>query len=91
VKDEPVSGAELGKAKRQLEVALVNGLATSHALASRIGHEMASFGRVRPLAERLAAIEAVSAEDVQRVAQTYLREEKRTVVHVVPRPEGKSG
>jgi predicted Zn-dependent peptidase len=95
VKNELVSEAELGKAKRQLEVALVNGLATSHALAARIGHEMASFGRVRPLAERLAAIQAVTAEDVQRVARTYLREEKRTVVHVVPRPadggEGKSG
>jgi predicted Zn-dependent peptidase len=56
---------------------------------------MASFGRVRPLAERLAAIQAVTAEDVQRVARTYLREEKRTVVQVVPRPadggEGKSG
>jgi zinc protease len=95
VKNELVSEAELDKAKRQLEVALVNGLATSHALASRIGHEVASFGRVRPLAERLAAIQAVTAEDVQRVARTYLREEKRTVVRVVPRPadggEGKSG
>jgi predicted Zn-dependent peptidase len=95
VKNELVSEAELDKAKRQLEVALVNGLSTSHALASRIGHEMASFGRVRPLAERLAAIQAVTAEDVQRVARTYLREEKRTVVQVVPRPadggEGKSG
>jgi predicted Zn-dependent peptidase len=93
VKKERVSEAELDKAKRQLEVALVDGLATSHALASRIGQEMASFGRVRPLAERLAAINAVTAEDVQRVARTYLREEKRTVVHVVRRPadEGKSG
>jgi zinc protease len=90
VKNEPVSEAELDKAKRQLEVALVNGLATSHALASRIGHEVASFGRVRPLAERLAAIQAVSAEDVQRVARTYLRQEKRTVVQVVPRPAEKS-
>jgi predicted Zn-dependent peptidase len=98
VKNELVSEAELDKAKRQLEVALVNGLATSHALASRIGREVASSGRVRPLAERLAAIQAVTAEDVQRVARTYLRQEKRTVVHVVPRPadagegkEGKSG
>ena len=91
VRNELASEAELDKAKRQLEVALVNRLATSHALASRIGHEVASFGRVRPLAERLAAIQAVSAEDVQRVARTYLRQEKRSVVHVVPRPAGKSG
>jgi len=99
VKTELVSEAELDKAKRQLEVALVNGLATSHALASRIGGEVASLGRVRPLAERLAAIRAVTAADVQRVARTYLREDDRTVVYVVPRPadageaksEGKRG
>jgi predicted Zn-dependent peptidase len=88
LKTELVSEGEVDKAKRQLEVGLVNGLATSHALAARIGREVASLGRVRPLAERLAAIQAVSAADVQRVARTYLREEKRTVVHVVPRPAG---
>ena len=95
LKNEPVSEAELDKAKRQLEVAFVNGLATSHALASRIGGEVVSFGRVRSLAERLAAIQAVTAGDVQRVARTYLRQDKRTVVQVVPRPkeggEGKGG
>jgi zinc protease len=45
-----------------------------------------SLGRIRPLDERLGAIRAVSAEDVQRVARTYLVPEKRSVVHVVPRP-----
>ena len=49
LRDQPVSPAELEKAKRQLEVSLVNGLATNHALASRIGRETATFGRVRPL------------------------------------------
>src|SRR2546422_1923044 len=35
VRREPVRAAELEKAKRQLEVSLVNGLGTSHALAER--------------------------------------------------------
>jgi zinc protease len=83
LKREPVGADELRKAKTQLEVALVNGLATSHSLASRIGREVSTFGRVRPLSERLAAIDAVSAADVRRVAQTYLQDEKRTVVHVI--------
>jgi zinc protease len=87
LKREPVSAGEIDKAKRQLEVAFVNGLATSHALASRIGRDVATFGRVRPLEERFAAIQAVSAEDVQRVAQTYLRDDKRSVVRVVAPPE----
>jgi zinc protease len=90
---ESVSDAELEKAKRQLEVSLVNGLATSHALASRIGRDVATFGRVRPLSERLAAIQAVTADDVQRVARIYLVKAHRSVVHVVrpPPADGERG
>jgi predicted Zn-dependent peptidase len=86
VKTKPVRESELEKAKRQLEVGLVNGLATSHALASRIGRDTTTFGRIRPLEERLAAIRSVSAADVQRVARTYLVTERRSVVHVVAPP-----
>ena len=56
----------------------------------RIARDTATFGRIRPIAERLDAIQAVTAEDVQRVARAYLLGDKRTVVHVVapPRDEG---
>lgn len=84
LRTEGVEEAEVAKAKRQLEVSLVNGLSTAHALASRVGRESVLTGRVRPLQERLEAIRAVTAEDVQRVAQTYLNPERRSVVHVVP-------
>ena len=83
---DPVDAQELEKAKRGLEVALVDGLDTSHALASRIAHDYMVFGRIRPLEERLGAIQAVTAEDVQRVARTYLVPDKRSVVHVVKQP-----
>ncbi len=86
VRDEPVREAELEKAKRQLEVSLVNGLATSHALAGRIGQDISTFGRIRPLDERLARIHAVTTADVQRVARTYLVDDQRSVVHLVPPP-----
>jgi len=88
VRREPVSEAELDKAKRQIEVGLVNGLGTSHALAERIGSDFLAFGRIRPLDERLARIHAVTAADVQRVAQKYLVDDQRSVVHLVaPDPE----
>jgi zinc protease len=88
LRNEPVSPAELDKAKRQLEVSLVNGLRTNHALASRIARDHATFGRIRPLSERLDAIQAVTAEDVQRVAAEYLVDEHRSVVHVLSPPDG---
>ena len=90
VKSSGVRDDELDKAKRQLEVMLVNGLATNHSLAGRMGREVATFGRVRPLDERLAAVRAVTSADVQRVARTYLRDSKRSVVHVVPPPPSES-
>jgi len=84
LRDEPVSDEELVKAKRQLEVMLVTGLRTNHALASRIGREYVTFGRIRTLAEQLDGIEAVTAADVQRVAAKYLIDDNQSIVHVIP-------
>jgi zinc protease len=81
---EGVHAEEVEKAKRQLEVGLLQGLDTAHALAMRIGQDELFFGRVRPLEERLEAIRAVTAEDVQRVVRSYLVPDQRSVVHVVP-------
>ncbi|MDE0886792.1 MAG: pitrilysin family protein [Myxococcota bacterium] len=83
---EPASEAELAKAKRILEVGLVEGLSTTHSLASRIGDDYVLLGRVRSLDERLAAIQAVTAEDVMRVVSDYLGQENRSVVQVISPP-----
>jgi len=86
IASDGVSEEEVARAKRQMEVALVSGLSTNHALASRIGRETVAFGRVRPLDERLAAIRAVSTEDIQRVVRTYLQDASRSVIHVIAPP-----
>jgi len=83
---EPVSEAELAKAKTQIEVGLIGGLRTNHALASRIAQDISVYGRIRPLAEILERIQAVTAEDVQRVAAKYLVDNQRSVVHVIAPP-----
>jgi predicted Zn-dependent peptidase len=62
---------------------------TANEVAARIAREYVSFGRIRSIDERLAAYAKVTAEDVQRVAQTYFRDDKRTVVHVVAPPHAK--
>jgi predicted Zn-dependent peptidase len=84
IRESGVTPQEVEKAKRQLEVNLVEGLSTSHALADRVGRETVFFGRVRSLQERLDAIAAVTPEDVQRVVAKYLTVQRRNVVHVVP-------
>jgi zinc protease len=86
LRDEPVTAEELDKAKRQLEVSMVHELTTNAAIASRVGYDVTVLGAIRPLEDRLAAIHAVDAADVQRVARTYLTDERRNVVHVVPPP-----
>jgi len=87
LRDEPVTAEELDKAKRQLEVSMVHGLTTNTAIARRIGYDVTILGAIRALEDRLAAIQAVDAADVQRVAQTYLTDAGRNVVHVVPPPD----
>jgi predicted Zn-dependent peptidase len=91
VAEAGVDAAEVAKAKRSLEVGLIEGMRTSHALASRVARDVVTFGRIRPLDERLAEIRAVDAEAVRRVAATYLRPERRSVVHVVAPPAAEAG
>lgn len=88
LRDTLVPEDELAKAKRQIEVDLLRGTDTAHAIGSRIARDWVTFGRVRPIEERLAAYRAVTAADVQRVARTYLRPERRNVLHLVAPPPG---
>jgi predicted Zn-dependent peptidase len=88
LREQRVPEAELAKAKRQIEVGLLRGTDTAHALGSRIARDWVTFGRIRPIEERLAAYRAVSADDVQRVARTYLRDGERNVLHLVAPPPG---
>jgi zinc protease len=82
--DEPPSAEELARAKRALEVSWIGGQGTAHALASRVAQDYVAYGRIEPLEEKLAAIERVTAADVQRVVRQYLSPAQRNVVQVFP-------
>ncbi|HEY8122789.1 MAG TPA: pitrilysin family protein [Myxococcota bacterium] len=81
----PPNAEELKRAKRGLEVAWISGQGTAHALASRIAQDYVAYGRIETLEEKLAAIERVTPEDVQRVVRQYLAPNKRSIVQVFPR------
>ncbi|HVP31321.1 MAG TPA: pitrilysin family protein [Myxococcota bacterium] len=88
---EEVGADELAKAKKQIEVGIVSGLTTTHGLASRFAGETILYGRIRPLEERLAELEAVTAADVERVAKTHLAPEGRNVVRLQREGDASAG
>ncbi len=98
LKSEPVTSAELEKAKNQLIANLVFQRQTDDAKADALGHAEVILGDWRLVNDELARFQKVTAADVQAVAKKYFRPENRTVVHMLPeamRPaqggEAKSG
>lgn len=82
------SNAELSKAKNQLTAGFVYGLESITGIASQIGNSWIMSGDPKHFLEDLAAFDKVSAADVKRVAQTYLKDEQATTVVMPPSSVG---
>lgn len=85
---EAPAAFELETAKARLETAFWRQLGASHGRAELLGEFEVTCNDFRRLFERPAEYERVSAEDVRRVAQSYLGTGARSVV--VARPKGES-
>ncbi|MBC8074720.1 MAG: insulinase family protein, partial [Chloroflexales bacterium] len=85
---EGISKQELAKVLKQVRAQVAYGTesVTNQALQLGMWEVLDSYTRVDTLLDELAA---VTADDVQRVAQTYLTERRRTVGHFIP--EGETG
>ena len=70
---------ELARSKTQMKGGLVLGLETSDSRMSRIARNEIYFGRDVPLAEVAAGVDAVSNDDVVRVARKMFRPEALAV------------
>jgi zinc protease len=82
---EPPSARELEKAKNGIEASFVFAQDSLFYQAMLLGtYEVA--GDWRRIDDYLPAIRAVTAADVQRVANTYLRPENRTTAVLIPDP-----
>ncbi len=83
LKQQPETEKELERAKNLVESTFIYGQDSLFFRAMQLG-EYASLGDWSLILKVVPGIRAVTAADVQRVAQTYLREENRTVGLLIP-------
>jgi zinc protease len=81
---EPVSAAELEKAKNQIVAQRVFGRDKVEEKAGAIGKAAVILGDVSRVNHELDQYQKVTAEDVQRVARQYFTTQNRTTVFILP-------
>ena len=86
LKAKPVSRKELQRAQNLVEAAFIYSQDSTFYRALQLG-EYAMLGDWKLIQQVIPGIRAVTAEDIQRVAQTYLKEENRTVGVLIPEGE----
>lgn len=79
LKDVTISAQELQKAKTRARAGLIRQLDSNSGLASQLTFYEVLTGDWRNLFKQLEQIDAVTVEDVQRVARTYFTTKNRTV------------
>jgi len=76
LKQEPITDEELRRAKDHLKGSLMLSLESTSARMSNLARQEIYFGRFATLDEIIAAIEAVTREEVQQLAQEFFRPER---------------
>lgn len=84
LRDMQVSQAELDEAKNELLSATIQGRETALGRANELADAITRYGDPAAADRILAQIQAVTAADVQRVARTWLNDQRRVVVRYLP-------
>jgi zinc protease len=94
LRDAPVSAAELAEAKNELLTSALRERETVDGKASDLAEAVIVSGDPKAADRRLAQIAAVTPADIQRVARTWLREERSAALRYLPeeaKPAGATG
>jgi predicted Zn-dependent peptidase len=83
LQDRPVTARELDQVKNNLEADFIRALSSNAGLASQLSYYQSIAGNWRYIENHLQVIGRITAEDVRRVAQSYLVERNRTVATLV--------
>ncbi len=84
VVDEPITEAELNKMKNQMRRGEVTGALTAASKAGLLGQYAVLYGDAERVNRQLDEIDAVTIEDVQRVAKKYLKKRRRISILIEP-------
>ncbi|MDB9526362.1 pitrilysin family protein [Oscillatoria sp. CS-180] len=84
LKTEPVSEQELDRVKTQARAGLLRQLDSNAGMAALLAEYEAKTGSWRNIFTELKDIEAVTVEDIQRVAQETFQANNRTVGKIIP-------
>ena len=84
LRTQPVSQSELDKAKNQAITGKVFGTISTEAKASQLGEADLMYGTPDEANKELAQLQAVTAADIQRVAQKYFVVSQRNVLTMLP-------
>ena len=85
LRNEPVPEAELLRVRDFLKGRIELRLEHSRGVSSWLAGQELFLGRIRSVEELTAIIDGISADDIQRVARTYLRPELAYLAAVGPR------
>merc|ERR1711998_358103 len=86
-----LSDFEVERAKNQLKTTATMQLGDgTSALCEDIGRQVLTYGRRMPMEELFARIDAVTAEEVNRVAYEYIHDQDLAFVSFGPRDDGKA-
>ena len=91
LRDEPVEGAELARAKNQFRGRLLLGLEDTSSVANWYGAQELVLHRICTPEEVLADMYAVTADDIQRLAAELFREEYLRLALIGPYEEREFG
>jgi predicted Zn-dependent peptidase len=87
IKKKKVPASELKKAKEYMKGTMTLAMETSDAIAGQAATSVITFGRIRTLEEKIKAIDAVTASDIQRVARDIFHTNKLNLAIIGPHSE----
>lgn len=91
LQDQPPTAAELEEARNELVAGLLRGRETIDGRGFALGYALMTAGDAGRANTEVAALRAVTAADVQRVARRYLAADRRMTIRYRPESERPAG